>query len=253
MFEKEIERFLRRHRYLRVTPAAALVDMDGTLYDSMPLHASAWHRMATEAGLSTTRNEFFSYEGRTGASTINILFNRELGRDATPEEIERLYRRKTEYFNELPSPECMPGAWLLMETLRDAGIRRVLVTGSGQNSLISRIAGDYPGIFAPDMMITGHDVTHGKPHPEPFVKAMERAGVGPSESIAIENAPLGVESADRAGAFTIAVMTGPIPPGEFVRAGAAVIFDSMPDAAEDMPQLLAELSAITNPDMSPIQ
>ncbi|MBD5346521.1 MAG: HAD hydrolase-like protein [Bacteroides sp.] len=246
MFEEDIKRFLRRHHYRGVTPVAALIDMDGTLYDSMPLHSAAWHRMVTELGIHATREEFFLYEGRTGASTINIIFQRAYGRDATPEEIKELYRRKTDYFNEFPKPGRMPGALELMNILREAGIKRVLVTGSGQHSLIDRLANDFPGIFTSDMMITGNDVIHGKPHPEPFIKAMQRARVSPSASIAIENAPLGVESADRAGAFTIAVTTGPIPREEFVRAGAAVIFDSMPEAAGAMPHLLAELFTTAN-------
>lgn len=246
MFEEQIIRFLRRHHYRGITPAAALVDMDGTLYDSMPLHAEAWHRMATEIGIPSTRDEFFLYEGRTGASTLNILFQRAYGRPATEDEIARLYHRKTELFSAMTPPDVMPGAQELMNFFRDAGMKRVLVTGSGQNSLISRLATDYPGIFLPDMMVTGHDVTHGKPHPEPFIKAMQKARVSPSGAIAIENAPLGVESADRAGVFTVAVMTGPIPREEFERAGAAVIFPSMPEAAKAMPQLILELLAVSN-------
>ncbi len=241
MYQSEIEAFLRRHHYSRVTPHAALVDMDGTLYDSMPLHARAWHRMASEAGIPTTVDEFFLYEGMTGAATVDILYNRHFGRAATPDEARRLYAVKSHYFNEMTPPQPMPGAPALMDTLRSAGLKRVLVTGSGQHSLIDRLAADFPGIFAPDMMITAADVAHGKPHPEPFIKAMQRARVSPSAAIAIENAPLGVESADRAGVFTIAVTTGPIPREAFVRAGAAVIFPSMPEASEAMPALLLDL------------
>lgn len=241
MYRSEIETFLKRHHYRRVTPVAALVDMDGTLYDSMPLHARAWHRMAEEAGIPTTTDEFFLYEGMTGAATVDILYNRHYGHPATAEEARELYARKSRYFNEMTPPEPMRGALRLMETLRSAGIERVLVTGSGQHSLIDRLAADFPGIFLPGMMITAADVSHGKPHPEPFIKAMQRARVSPSAAIAIENAPLGVESADRAGVFTIAVTTGPIPREEFVKAGAAIIFPSMPEAADAMPALLLDL------------
>lgn len=242
-FAADIQRFAERHGYSAVTPRAALIDMDGTLYDSMPLHATAWHRLATELGIPATRDEFYLYEGRTGASTIDILFQRAFGRNASPEEARELYRRKTEYFNELPRAGKMPGAAEMTAALRDAGLTRVLVTGSGQHSLIDRLQADFPGIFTPDHMITSRDVEHGKPHPEPFLKAMERAGVAPCEAIAVENAPLGVESADRAGAFTIAVTTGPIPRQAFVEAGAAVIFSSMPEAAAAMPTLLRQLGA----------
>ena len=85
LYSSEIIRFLQRHHFTRVTPKAALIDMDGTLYDSMKNHTAAWHRLITEAGIPCTREEFYLYEGRTGASTINYLINRAWGRDATDE------------------------------------------------------------------------------------------------------------------------------------------------------------------------
>lgn len=48
-FAPEILRFLKRHHYERVTPRAALIDMDGTLYDSMKNHTRAWHRLMTSS------------------------------------------------------------------------------------------------------------------------------------------------------------------------------------------------------------
>ncbi|MDE6036814.1 MAG: HAD hydrolase-like protein, partial [Duncaniella sp.] len=121
LFTPYIVRFLERHHFSRVTPRAALIDMDGTLYDSMTNHTAAWHRLMTETGIPCTREEFYLYEGRTGASTINYLFNRELHRDATDEEKETLYHKKTLYFNELPPVKPMPGALEMLNTLRDAG------------------------------------------------------------------------------------------------------------------------------------
>ena len=241
LFTPYIVRFLQRHHYTGVTPRAALIDMDGTLYDSMKNHTASWYRLMTEAGIPCTRDEFYLYEGRTGASTINHLFNRELHRDATDEETKELYHKKTVYFTELPPVEPMPGALDMLNTLRDAGLTRVLVTGSGQNSLLSRIDTDFPGIFASDMRITARNVTHGKPHPEPFIRAMQLARVSPSQSIVIENAPLGIEAGDRAGAFTIGVTTGPIPVEEMERAGAAIVYPSMPAFAEALPSLLLSL------------
>ncbi|WP_304371069.1 HAD family phosphatase [uncultured Muribaculum sp.] len=240
-FHSDIVRFLQRHHYSCVTPRAALIDMDGTLYDSMKNHTAAWHRLMTEAGIPCTRDEFYLYEGRTGASTINTLFNRALGRDATDEEKESLYHKKTVYFNELPPVKPMPGALDMVTTLSQAGIRRVLVTGSGQSSLISRIDTDFLGLFDPDMRITSRDVKHGKPHPEPFIRAMQLARVSPSQSIVIENAPLGIEAGDKAGAFTIGVTTGPIPVEEMEKAGAAIVFPSMEKFAEALPMLLLAL------------
>lgn len=233
--------FLKRRHYKRLQPLAALIDMDGTLYDSMGNHADAWHRLATELGIDATREEFFMYEGRTGASTLNILFNRAYGRDATTQEIEDLYARKALYFTQMPAVKPMPGAMQMLDFFKEVNMRRVLVTGSGQRSLIDRLERDFPGAFATDMMVTSRDVKCGKPHPEPFIKAMEMARVRPSQAIAIENAPLGVKSAATAGAFTVAVTTGPIPKDELIKAGAAIVFDSMPQCAEMLPLLVFKM------------
>ena len=233
--------FLQRCHYKQLQPLAALIDMDGTLYDSMGNHADAWHRLATELGIPTTREEFFLYEGRTGASTLNLLFNRAYNRDATPQEIEELYARKALYFTQMPAVKPMPGAMQMLNFFKEVNMRRVLVTGSGQRSLIDRLEKDFPGAFTSSMMVTSRDVKCGKPHPEPFIKAMEMARVRPSQAIAIENAPLGVKSASAAGAFTVAVTTGPIPREELIKAGAAIVFDSMEQCAEMLPQLVFKM------------
>lgn len=242
MYNEEIDSFLERHNYIALEPRAALIDMDGTLYDSMPRHADAWMKMVGEIGIEATREEFFMYEGRTGASTINLLFNREFHRDATPAEIKELYHRKTVYFNELPPVDPMPGAAEMLEFLRKVGMKRVLVTGSGQSSLIDRLNKDFPGAFSPDMMVTGRDVINGKPAPDPFIMAMKKANVTAAQSIVIENAPLGVEAGDAAGAFTIGVTTGPIPGAALKNAGAAIVFPDMATLADQLPFLLYALS-----------
>lgn len=233
--------YRERRRYKRLQPVAALIDMDGTLYDSMGNHAEAWRIMCEENGLAVTRDEFFLYEGMTGAQTIDLLMQRCRGIHATPEECEQLYRRKTEIFKQLPDVSPMPGARELTDIMIEVGMRRVLVTGSGQNSLLNRLEQDYPGVFLDGMRVTSRDVTHGKPHPEPYIRGMQLAGVTPSQAIAIENAPLGVKSAATAGAFTIGVVTGPVPRAELEKAGAAIVFDSMPECADAFPQLLYEM------------
>jgi beta-phosphoglucomutase-like phosphatase (HAD superfamily) len=91
------------------------------------------------------------------------------------------------------------------------------------------------------MRVTAHDVKHGKPHPEPYLMALEKAGVAANCAIALENAPLGVKSAADAGVFTIAVVTGPIPREAMIEAGAAIVFDSMPECDEQFKYLLDAL------------
>lgn len=211
---------------------AALIDMDGVLYDSMKYHTLAWQQMMSEIGIPCSREEFYLYEGMTGPATINLLFQRAFGRDCDPEEARRLYERKSELFRELGKREMMRDADLLMKRLGDKGMRRILVTGSSQGSLLDALDIDYPGVFADGDRVTGNDVAHGKPNPEPYLKGLEIAGVSPEEAIVIENAPLGVKAAKAAGIFTVAVTTGPIPKEEFEKEHADLIFPSMSEAAE---------------------
>ena len=131
----------------------------------------------------------------------------------------------------------MPGAEQLLLFMQQIEMQRILVTGSGQRSLIDRLERDFPGSFTPETMITAKDVTHGKPHPEPYLMAMKLAKVQPWQSVVIENAPLGVEAGDAAGAFTIGVTTGPIPRAELEKAGAAIVFDSMQELADQKAKL----------------
>ncbi|MCH5320020.1 MAG: HAD hydrolase-like protein [Paramuribaculum sp.] len=241
MFTKNIDYYFKCTSFFYFEPLAALIDMDGTLYDSMPNHAAAWKEMMAEVGIDMPLDEFFRHEGRTGADTINRLFLKEFGREATEEEAKKLYHRKTVLFRKHPDPLTMPGAARMLETLKERNIKRVLVTGSAQSSLISRIDSDFPGAFSPEMRITAADVERGKPDPLPYIKAMSIAGVLPFQSIVIENAPLGVAAGFAARAFTIGVTTGPISEEELYESGAHVVFPSMNDLADKLPILLDEL------------
>lgn len=238
---RAVGQYLRRTGFASLRPRAALCDMDGTLYDSMPRHADAWRRMMLEQGIDVPRERFFSFEGMTGAATIRLLFREFLGREVSDNECRRLYAVKSEYFHHFQETEgirTMAGAPALISNFVAEGIRPVLVTGSGQATLIGRLDADYDGAFAHDMRVTSHNVTHGKPHPEPYLKAMEMAGVRPDEAIVLENAPLGVESGMRSGAFVIAVATGPIPVEALTEAGADIVFGSMPECRDAFQVLL---------------
>jgi HAD superfamily hydrolase (TIGR01509 family) len=227
------------NRPILTHPAAFLFDMDGTLYDSMPNHASSWHQMVCEQGIDCTPEEFFIYEGATGAFTINLLFQRAYGRDATAEEVQRLYERKAEIFRSKPQPRVMPGARELVEAVAALPWHptTVLVTGSAQGSLLGKLDVDFPGHFPTERRVTALNVKRSKPFPDPFLQGAALAGVAPEQCVVIENAPLGVQAADRAGCFTVAVRTGPIPREKLAEAGADLVFDSMPECAATLPTL----------------
>lgn len=204
---------------------AALIDMDGVLYDSMPRHALAWHATMLEEGLDIPADEFFLYEGMTGPATINLLMGREKGIILSLEECSEIYSRKAERFRAMGQPEMMPGAKEKIALLKQNGIKTILVTGSAQNTLLSRLEIDYPGVFPPDRRVTALDVVNGKPHPEPYLRGLEKAGVAAEEAVVIENAPLGVRAGKAAGIYTIAWMTGPIPRAAFEAENADLILE----------------------------
>lgn len=174
--EDALRAYLGRNMLERPAFKAVLFDMDGVLYDSMPRHAKAWKGVCDEAGIEAVTEEFFAYEGRTGASTIDLLVRRQFGRPATEEESRRLYKRKTEFFAEMPLAPVMPGAQRAVAVVAESGLPSVLVTGSGQGTLLERLDTDYPGAFPKWRRVTAYDVSHGKPDPEPYLAGLAKVG-----------------------------------------------------------------------------
>ena len=242
MFEQAIENYVKSHGYSSINLKAVFFDMDGVLFDSMPNHAKSWHKIMDDFGFNLTEEEAYMHEGRTGAGTINILSQRERGRDATEEEIQAIYQAKTIEFNKLPEAKRMPGALEVLQQIKNDGFTPTIVTGSGQKSLIDRINRNFPNIFDPSLMITASDVKYGKPNPEPYLMALQKTGLQPNEALVIENAPLGVQAGVAAGIFTIAVNTGPLPDHVLLDQGANFLFPSMNRFSECWETLRTELS-----------
>lgn len=240
MFEKEIQHYLKKHGFEAFTPKAVLFDMDGVLFDSMPNHANTWAQVCSEFGLKMEPQEAYMHEGRTGASTINILARRYWHRDATPQEIEAIYAEKCRLFNACPEAPQMPGAAEMLAKVKASGLGIFVVTGSGQRSLLDRLEHNYPGYFVPEHVVSSKDVKHGKPSPEPYLLGLEKAGVQPWEAIVVENAPLGVQSAVAANIFTVAVNTGPLPDNVLLDEGANLLFPSMTDCCAHWEQLVPQ-------------
>lgn len=208
-------------------PRAVLFDMDGVLFDSMPNHARSWAQVCTEFGLDMSPEEAFLHEGRTGNATINILTQRYWKRNATPEEIEQIYKEKCRLFNACPEAPKMEGAEDVLRLVQSLGLTIVVVTGSGQKSLLERLETGYPGFFHSELVVSSKDVHHGKPHPEPYLMGLKKAGVNPWEAIVVENAPLGVQAGVAANIFTVAVNTGPLNNQVLLDAGADLLYPSM--------------------------
>jgi HAD superfamily hydrolase (TIGR01509 family) len=216
---------------------AVLFDMDGVLYDSMRSHVQAWQETMSAVGIESSLEDFYLFEGRTGASTIDILFTRTFGRKATLEEKKTIYTQKAKRFVELEQAASTPmqGSLEVLKKVKELDLLCILVTGSGQHFLFEKLYMDFPDYFSKDLMVTAYDVTNGKPHPEPYLTGLKKGNLQPDEALVIENAPLGIKSARAAGIYTIAVNTGPLPDQVLWEAGANALFPSMKALAENIP------------------
>ena len=234
--EPAIQAFLSSNDYPKFDLKAVLFDMDGVLFDSMPNHALSWHRVMKAHGLDLSYDEAYMHEGRKGFDTIQFVCRKQ-GVQISSDEIKAIYAEKTELFQTLPSPKPMVGSYELLQKVWNDSLIPMLVTGSGQASLLESLNIFFPGIFRRESMITSFDVKNGKPNPEPYLKALERGNLKPWETLVIENAPLGIEAARRAGLFVIAVNTGPLSDICLWEAGANLLYPGMPALNEAWEQL----------------
>ncbi|MCD8285101.1 MAG: HAD-IA family hydrolase [Prevotellaceae bacterium] len=223
--------FLKEHGLEPQRTKAVLFDMDGVLFDSMPNHVTAWKVSMARYGLSITDEQVYLNEGQTGFGTIAALIRQQFGREATDEECDLIYQAKCDVFNTCPTAPPMPGAREALEAIKAAGLKCVIVTGSGQQSLFDRLNETYPSIFTRELMVTAFDVRHGKPRPEPYLMGLRKAGVKADEAIVVENAPLGIQSGRAAGIFTVALNTGPLKDSLLYASGANVVYPNMPTFA----------------------
>lgn len=219
-----------------------LFDMDGVLYDSMPNHAIAWERAMASFGLTFTSADAYATEGARGVDTVRECMKRQLDKTISESEAQHMYDHKAEIFASLPTAEVMPGAKTLMDKIHRQGMQIGIVTGSAQRPLIARVLDDFSDYVTEQHIVTAYDVSNGKPHPEPYLMGMEKCGnISPSDTIVIENAPLGVEAGHRSGAYTIAVNTGPLPDSLLLQKGADILFPSMQALADSWEKVINEV------------
>lgn len=224
----EAKEYAARHSMAALRPRAVLFDMDGVLFDSMPNHARSWHESMSTFGLDMAPEAAYTYEGMRGVETIKLLARQQWHRELDDSEAENMYRVKSEAFRRCPKAAKMPGVEQLMRKIKAEGMKIVIVTGSGQRSLLDNLEAEFAGLVSKNLIVTSFDVEHGKPSPEPYLRGLDKAGISPTEGVVVENAPLGVRSAVAAGIFTIAVNTGPLPDEALAREGANIVFKDMP-------------------------
>ena len=212
--------------------SAILFDMDGVLYDSMPNHSKAWSEAMEHFGMHMTPHDVYMNEGATGHDTVCRISLRDRGFEATESEIENVYGYKANIFHSLPEARIMPGAQEVFRKAAAAGLKILIVTGSGQKNLIERVQNDFKGYITRDLMVTAFEVKRGKPYPDPYLKGLALAGVPASQAVVVENAPLGIRAAVAAGIDTIAVNTGPLEDEILKAEGPRMLMHSMQELSD---------------------
>jgi len=232
--KNEIKQYLKEHSFGHFSPKAVLFDMDGVLYDSMPLHAIAWQESMKKFGIHMTTADAYATEGARGIDTIRLFVKQQQGKDISLEEAQRMYDEKTRLFHAMPEAPIFDGVFSIMEKIQRSGMTVNVVTGSGQRPLIERLLHDFRQYLDEDHITTAYDVKHGKPYPDPYLRGLRKAGnLQPNEGIVVENAPLGVRAGVSAGIFTVAINSGPLPDASLLDEGANVLYDTMTQLVDD--------------------
>ncbi|MDO4789937.1 MAG: HAD family phosphatase [Porphyromonas sp.] len=205
-----------------------LFDMDGVLFDTMPLHVSSWMETSKNYNLKAEPEEFYLFEGQPGRETIRHLYLRTFQKEPEQELVEEIYSYKTSRFMEnAGTNQLIPGIVDIFELASQKGWNIGVVTGSSQRTSLDKLQQYFGRYVSISQIITGDDVKRGKPSPEPYEKGMNLFDSSPEETLVIENAPFGVQSASSAGAYTIAITTGPIRDEVLKESGADRVFSDM--------------------------
>jgi beta-phosphoglucomutase len=185
-----------------MSPLAVIFDLDGVLVDSYRAHFISWRQLYGELGVDYSEPAFAADFGRTSRD----ILRRTLGDELTDEQIHKLDSRKESLFREIlrESFPAMDGAVELIDGLAaDQFLLAVGSSGPPENIALALEKLGRAEQFA--AVVTGLDVTRGKPDPQVFQLAAERLVVPASSCAVVEDAVHGIEAARRAGMKSIAL------------------------------------------------
>lgn len=208
----------------RPGPHAVLIDLDGTLVDTVEVWRTAYLGLAADLGTELPEEFWPSIAGRSMQGSLQVLGPAATAHD--PDQlIERLGELAAEHLREGGGTgwSWLPGAQELLEVLRVASDAPAtgLVTSAWHTFADPLLAIALPGrthIFG--AIVCGDDVARPKPAPDAYLLAAELLGVEPTDCLVIEDSPTGVAAAESAGMVVLAVPhAGPVAaaPGRAVR------------------------------------
>jgi len=196
---------------MRPPVRAVLFDMDGLLVDSEPLWTIAETELAAQLGGTWNDEVKAACVGHRLDAAVPIILGY-YGIEPLPsvveDSIQFLQRRMVEQFE--TSLPLHAGGLELLDELRSRGIATALVSSSWRALVDAALRVVGPRF---DVTLAGDEVTHAKPHPEPYLTTCARLSVEPSRAVVIEDALSGVLSAEAAGCPVVAVpFVAPIDP-----------------------------------------
>lgn len=182
-------------------PKAVLFDMDGTLIDSEPYWMHSEGAFARRHNTDWTEQDGLDLVGMSLYDSSKII-KQKVGSELEPQQIiDELTESVAQQLGE--KIHWRPGAKELLELLKAKKVKTALVTMSMHS--MAKLVADAIGFGAFDVIVAGDDVTHGKPHPEPYLKAAELLGVHPSQCVAFEDSLAGLTSAEAAGTKAVGI------------------------------------------------
>ncbi len=214
---------------------AAIFDMDGVIVDSHPAHKKTWRKFLESLGKEIDEEHLnFIMEGRKRDEILRYFLG-----ELSDEQVRALGRQKEQLFREeSPDMKTIEGLREFLQQLSEAKIR-LAVASSGSNGRVNYVLDllDLRNYF--QAIVTGDQVTYGKPDPTIFRLACEQLCVRPSETLVFEDSVSGIRAAKAAGMRCVGVATNGIT-AILVEAGAdhiipdfsAVPFDLMRELCE---------------------
>ncbi|MBX7106123.1 MAG: HAD family phosphatase [Gemmataceae bacterium] len=177
-------------------------DLDGVLLDSEPVFIEAARRVLADRGVAFDPTVMQEIMGRPGKEALPH-FRTRFGLSDTIEALGADYKRH--FYESLDGLiPLMPHARELVERLVELKTTLALVTSS-QRAYVERVFGPHGLLEHFHVTVTADDITHGKPHPEPYLTAARLLGLAPESITVIEDSPAGVKSAKAAGCYCVAV------------------------------------------------
>lgn len=189
---------------LKLGARAIILDMDGVITNTMPDHFRSWKVILDKIGVPVTHYDVYCREGQPGIHSVRELTT-QYGKPLDDRQAHKILKEKEVYFKRIARLRFIAGARTFLKQLHKNNFRLALVTGTSRHEMCRILPSSLRRLFT--VTVTGSDVRHGKPHPEPYLLSLKKLGLKPGDAVVIENAPFGIQSAKRAGLRCLALET----------------------------------------------